>query len=91
MIPRLYALLIGAFDAGHAAVMVTIAGQFAFFATARTLAEPLVLAALGCTLASRHLAACAALAAAAALHPLVAAPGIAVMYFWHALARPRLF
>jgi len=60
------------------------------FATARTLAEPLVLAALACTLASRHRAAFVALAAAVALHPLVAAPGIAVVFLWHALARPRM-
>jgi hypothetical protein len=61
------------------------------FATARTLAEPLVLAALACTLASRHRTAFAALAAAAALHPLMAAPGIAAVFLWHALGRPRLF
>jgi hypothetical protein len=60
------------------------------FATARTLAEPLVLAALACMLASRHGIALMALAAALALHPLVAAPGIAVVFIWHALARPRL-
>ena len=60
------------------------------FATARSLAEPMVLAALGFTLASRHAAALAALAAAAALHPLVAAPGIALIFLWHAIARPRL-
>jgi len=60
------------------------------FATARTLAEPLVLAALACTLASRHYAAAVTLAAAAALHPLVAPPGIAAVYLWHAVARPRL-
>ena len=68
-------------------------GVFRFaepFATARTLAEPLVLAALGCTLASRHFAAIVVLAAAAALHPLVAAPGIAVVILWHAVARRRL-
>jgi hypothetical protein len=130
--PRVYALLIGAFGAGSAALMVTVVGQIAFFAaaaalvfriavgqvrwwslallaavsgyyggigvfrlaepfaTARTLSEPLVLAALACTLASRHRIAIAALAAAAALHPLVAAPGIAAVIFWHALGRPRL-
>lgn len=60
------------------------------FATARTLAEPLVLAALGCTLASRHCVAIIVLAAATALHPLVAAPGIAAVFLWHAVARPRL-
>lgn len=58
------------------------------FATARTLAEPLVLAAVACTLASRHRTALMALAAAVTLHPLVAAPGIAVVFLWHALARP---
>jgi hypothetical protein len=60
------------------------------FATARTLAEPLVLAALACTLASRHRLALAALAVAVALHPLVAAPGIATVFLWHAVARPRM-
>ena len=60
------------------------------FATARTLAEPLVLAALACTLSAWPRTALAALAAAAALHPLVAAPGIAVVYLWHAVERPRL-
>jgi hypothetical protein len=130
--PRIYALLIGAFGAGNAAMTITVAGQTAFFAaaaalvlricagparwwslallaivsgyyggvgvfrlaepfaTARTLAEPLVLAGLGCTLASRHLVAIAALAIAAALHPLVAAPGIVAVFLWHAIARPRL-
>lgn len=130
--PRLYAPLIGAFGAGNAALMVTIAGQVAFFAaaaalifricagparwwslallaalsgyyggegvfrlaepfaTARTLAEPLVLAALCCTLAARQVATLALLAAAAVLHPLVAAPGFAVVFLWHAIGRPRL-
>jgi hypothetical protein len=130
--PRLYAVLISLVGAGNAAMLVTIAGQLAFFAaaawlvwriaagpvrwwslallaivsgyygglgvfrlaepfaTARTLAEPLVLAALGCTLASRNFAAMAALAAAAVLHPLAAAPGIAAVFLWHALARPGL-
>ena len=60
------------------------------FATARTLAEPLVLAALACTLASRHRTALIVLAAAAAVHPLVAAPGIAIVFLWHAMARPNL-
>jgi hypothetical protein len=130
--PRLYALLIGIFGVGNAAMVVTVAGQAAFFAaaaalvvrlpaglarwwslallaalsgyyggvgvfrlaepfaTARTLAEPLVLAALACTLASRHFAASAMFAAAAVLHPLVAAPGIAAVMLWHAVARPRV-
>jgi hypothetical protein len=61
------------------------------FATARTLAEPLVLAALVCTLSSRLRAATIALTVAAALHPLVAAPGIAAVLLWHAVQRPRLF
>jgi hypothetical protein len=61
------------------------------FATARTLAEPLVLAALVCTLSSRPLTALVALAAAAAVHPLVAAPGIAAVLLWHAAERPRFF
>ena len=59
------------------------------FASARTLAEPLVLAAFACTLSSRHYAAIAAFAAAVVLHPLVAAPGIAAVLLWHAAARPR--
>jgi hypothetical protein len=53
------------------------------FSTARSLAEPLVVAALACTLAERHRWALAALTAAAFLHPLVAAPGIAVVFLWH--------
>lgn len=68
-------------------------GVFRFaepFATARTLAEPLVLAAFACTLASRHRTALIALAVAAVLHPLVAAPGIAMVFLWHAVARPRM-
>lgn len=60
------------------------------FATARTLAEPLVLTALACTLAFRHRPAIVALTAAAALHPLVAAPGIASVLFWHALGSGRM-
>jgi hypothetical protein len=60
------------------------------FATARTLAEPLVIAALASTLAGRPRGALAAVAAAAVLHPLVAAPGIAVIFLWHAAERPRL-
>ncbi|HLX80034.1 MAG TPA: hypothetical protein VKS43_05570 [Burkholderiales bacterium] len=60
------------------------------FATARTLAEPLVLAALACTLSARPRTAFAALAMAGALHPLVAAPGVAAVYLWHAFERPRL-
>ena len=60
------------------------------FATARTLAEPLVIAALAFTLSSRHYVAIAALAGAALLHPLVAAPGIAVVFLWHAAPRPRI-
>lgn len=61
------------------------------FATARTLAEPLVILALVCTLASRHRLAFAALAATMALHPLVAASGVAVVFLWHALEQRRLF
>jgi len=60
------------------------------FATARSLAEPLVIAALACTLSARHWLALASLALAAALHPLMAAPGIAVVFLWHAAARQRL-
>jgi len=130
--PRLYAPLIDIFGAGPAAMLVTVAGQAAFFAaaaalvfrmgsghvrwwslallaaisgyyggdgtfriaepfaTARTLAEPLVIAAVVCTLAARHRLAIVALAAAALLHPLVAAPGIAVIFLWHAAARRGL-
>jgi len=60
------------------------------FATARTLAEPLVIASLAGTLAGRVSLAFVALAGAAVLHPLVAAPGVAVIFFWHAANRPRL-
>jgi len=60
------------------------------FATARTLAEPLVIAALASTLAARPRLALAALGAATFLHPLVAAPGIAVVFLWHVVERPRL-
>ncbi len=60
------------------------------FATARTLAEPLVLAAFACTLGSRHAAAIAMLAAAFMLHPLAAAPAIAAIFLWHAVAWPRM-
>jgi len=60
------------------------------FATARTLAEPLVIAALACTLAGRPRLALAALAAATVLHPLVAAPGIASVLLWHALGWRRM-
>jgi len=60
------------------------------FATARTLAEPLVIAALACTLSARPRLALAALIAATAVHPLVAAPGIAVVFLWHAAKRPRM-
>lgn len=60
------------------------------FATARTLAEPLVIAALASMLAARSRTALAALAAAMLVHPLVAAPGLAVLFLWHAAARPRL-
>jgi hypothetical protein len=60
------------------------------FATARVLAEPLVLAAIACLLAGRLRASIAALLAAALLHPLVAAPGIAAVFLWHALERRRL-
>ncbi len=58
------------------------------FATARTLAEPLVVAAFARTLGSRPVAAAVLLAAASLLHPLVAAPGIAVVLLWHALGSP---
>lgn len=60
------------------------------FATARSLAEPLVLAAFACTLAARHRTTFALLAAAMFLHPLVAAPGIAAALAWHAFTRHPL-
>jgi len=59
------------------------------FATARSLAEPLAVAALACMLGSRHRIALVLLALAAALHPLMAAPAIAVVLLWHAGARYR--
>ncbi|HTQ78107.1 MAG TPA: hypothetical protein VMI15_08790 [Burkholderiales bacterium] len=49
------------------------------FASARSLAEPLVLAALGAALAGRGRLAWGALAFAALLHPLVAAPAISAL------------
>jgi hypothetical protein len=52
------------------------------YATARSLAEPLVVGALACLLASRLRAASALLLAAALLHPLVAAPGLAALLLW---------
>lgn len=61
------------------------------FATARTLAEPLVVAALWATVSGRFRFSLAALALAALLHPLVAAPGVAVIFAWHAAVRPRLW
>jgi hypothetical protein len=60
------------------------------FATARTLAEPLVVAALACCAAARPRAALALLALAALLHPLVAGTGVAVLLLWHTLPRTRL-
>ena len=60
------------------------------FATARTLAEPLVLAGLAFALARRRWLAAAPLATALALHPLVAVPGIALVVIWHAISYPRL-
>jgi hypothetical protein len=57
------------------------------FATARTLAEPLVLVALACALANRGWIAFAALAVAMALHPLVAVPAIAALLLWQAWER----
>jgi hypothetical protein len=54
------------------------------FATARSLAEPLAVLALACTLASWHRTAFAALAVCALVHPLVAAPTLAVLLLWHA-------
>lgn len=57
------------------------------FATARSLAEPMVLAALACMLGARHRLALAWLVLAMPLHPLVAVPGIAVFVLWHAWER----
>jgi hypothetical protein len=59
------------------------------FATARVLAEPLVVAALAATLASRPRSALVALLGAALLHPLVALPGVALIFTWHALQNRR--
>lgn len=59
------------------------------FATARTLAEPLVLAALVCVLARREVLALIALGAATLLHPLVAMPGWGFLVLWHAWGKPR--
>jgi len=61
------------------------------FATARTLAEPLVVAALACALVGRGRFAFAALAGASALHPLVAAPGITIVLLWLAWERRLLW
>ena len=69
-------------------------GVFRFaepFATARTLAEPLALAALSAMLSQRTVLCVASLAVAALLHPLVAAPAIGVAFLWHAMASPRLW
>ena len=59
------------------------------FATARTWAEPLAVAALALTLARRPALAAAALAGSAVLHPLVAAPAMIAVALFH-LQRPRL-
>lgn len=67
-------------------------GVFRFaetFATARSIAEPLALGALALALAGRRGAAWAALAAAGALHLLVAAPAAGVLLLWQAWDRPR--
>jgi hypothetical protein len=69
-------------------------GTFRFaepFATARTFAEPLVLAALASMLSGRLWWALLVLAFAAIVHPLVAAPGIGVVFLWRTAQRPRLF
>ena len=69
-------------------------GVFRFaepFATARSLAEPLVVLAMASVLANRPRIAMAALAGATLLHPLVAAPGIAAVILWHVMERKRLF
>jgi hypothetical protein len=60
------------------------------FATARSLAEPMVLVALACLLGARHRMAVAMLVLAMMLHPLVAAPGFAIFFLWHAWERRRL-
>lgn len=60
------------------------------FATARTIAEPLVLAAIVFTLAARPWWALLVLVCAAVVHPLVTVPGIAAVFLWHAVQRPRL-
>jgi hypothetical protein len=57
------------------------------FATARTLAEPLVLATLAALLAGRTRVALATLAAASLLHPLVALPAWGALIIWYAQAK----
>ncbi|HWA36553.1 MAG TPA: hypothetical protein VG873_01725 [Burkholderiales bacterium] len=86
---RWWALVVLAALAGHygGGGAVRIAEPFA---TARTLAEPLVLATLAALLAGRAPLALAALAAASLLHPLVALPAWAVLAVWYAQGRPAL-
>jgi hypothetical protein len=78
------AALSGYYGGGHA---VRIAESFA---TARTLAEPLVLATFAALLAGRTAFALLALAAASLLHPLVALPAWGVLALWYAQERPHL-
>lgn len=60
------------------------------FASARSLAEPLVLGALACVVHGRPLVAYALLAMAGLLHPLVAATGLAVVLVLQTWQRPRV-
>ncbi|MCC6472201.1 MAG: hypothetical protein IT514_00505 [Burkholderiales bacterium] len=63
-------------------------GVFRFaetFATARSWAEPLVVAGLASIIGGRRAVAWSALAGAAVLHPLVAASGVAVVLAWQML------
>lgn len=59
------------------------------FLTARTYAEPLVVGALALALRNRAALAVIALAAAFAVHPLVAAPGAALLFLFHARPSAR--
>jgi len=55
------------------------------FLTARSWAEPLVLAGVAATMGGRHLLAATAIAAAALCHPIMALPGVIFLvgFYWH--------
>lgn len=61
------------------------------FLTARSMAEPLVLAALAVAVAGRPGRALPLLALAAVMHPLIALPGIGIWFVMQAERRPRLW